>query len=149
MINHHASCVAFANFGVLIRGASGSGKSTLALQLIDSDGFGLGQKRLRAKLVADDQVILQKRANKLVAKPPTALVGLIEVRGVGILAAAVKKSVTVKLIVDLAALASVNRLPELADLKTELEGVVLPRIAITQHNPAAAAILRAVLHSMM
>ena len=50
----HASCVAFGNKAVLIRGKPGSGKSDLVLQLIDAQGYGLGAKLLRAKLVADD-----------------------------------------------------------------------------------------------
>ena len=42
----HASCVAFGDVGVLIRGKSGSGKSSLCLRLIDGEGFGLGTTAL-------------------------------------------------------------------------------------------------------
>ena len=149
MNNHHASCVAFGRSGVLIRGASGSGKSTLALQLIDGEGFGLGQKRLRATLVADDQVILQQKLRKLIASPPPALAGLIEIRGVGILPAKFKKFVTVKLVVELLPASSIQRLPNSKEIEIDIEGVLFPRIAIAAHDTAAAAILRAALHSVM
>ena len=54
----HASCVAFGNKAVLIRGKPGSGKSDLVLQLIDGSGYGLGAKLLQAKLVASNPVIM-------------------------------------------------------------------------------------------
>ncbi|MBT7294587.1 MAG: serine/threonine protein kinase, partial [Rhodospirillaceae bacterium] len=44
---NHATCIALAGKGVLLRGFSGAGKSDLALRLIDGG----------AKLVADDQVL--------------------------------------------------------------------------------------------
>jgi HPr kinase/phosphorylase len=67
----HASCAARDGHGVLLTGPPGSGKSDLLLRLLDL-GFAL---------VADDQVEIQDRA----ARPPPALAGLLEVRGLGIL----------------------------------------------------------------
>jgi HPr kinase/phosphorylase len=66
----HGSCVARDGAGVLIIGASGSGKSDLTLRLLGR-GF---------DLVADDQVDLDHG----LASAPEALVGLLEVRGLGI-----------------------------------------------------------------
>ncbi len=149
MTSIHASCVAVGSHGILMRGASGSGKSTLCLQLIDGEGYGLGRKTLRARLVADDQVELFPRKGKLVARPPASLAGLIEIRGVGILATTYKKSVILKLVVDLLPPTQVERLPDQSDQQTEIEGIKLPRIAIAAGNPAAAAIVRSALQYLV
>ncbi|MBE1285923.1 MAG: serine kinase [Rhodobacteraceae bacterium] len=71
----HASCVAYQNQGLLIKGDSGSGKSSLALQLM----------ALGASLVADDRVILEDVEGHLLASAPPPLRGLIEMRGIGLL----------------------------------------------------------------
>ena len=149
MTSIHASCVAVGSHGILIRGASGSGKSTLCLQLIDGEGYGLGRKTLRARLVADDQVELFPRKGKLVARPPASLAGLIEIRGAGILATTYKKSVILKLVVDLLPPTQVERLPDQSDQQTEIEGVKLARIAIAIDNPAVTAIVRSALQYLV
>jgi HPr kinase/phosphorylase len=66
----HASCVAREGEGVLLLGPSGVGKSDLALRLIDQ-GF---------CLVADDRVDIADG----IARAPSRLAGLLEVRGLGI-----------------------------------------------------------------
>jgi HPr kinase/phosphorylase len=87
----HASCVAVDGRGILIRGASGTGKSALALQLM----------ALGARLIADDQTILTRIDNRLQANCPAATRGMIEARGVGILAADTLDHADILLIVDL------------------------------------------------
>lgn len=62
--------------GVLIEGASGSGKSDLALRALDC-GF---------QLVADDRVLVWTSEGRLYGRAPDTLRGLIEVRGLDILA---------------------------------------------------------------
>ncbi|WP_299722993.1 HPr kinase/phosphatase C-terminal domain-containing protein [uncultured Tateyamaria sp.] len=71
----HASSVALDGKGVLITGASGSGKSSLALQLM----------AMGCTLVADDQTELARQDDLLWASAPTAILGVIEARGVGLL----------------------------------------------------------------
>lgn len=66
----HGSCVSREGNGVLLLGPPGSGKSDLVLRLLHH-GF---------SLVADDRVDI---ANG-VARAPSALAGLLEVRGFGI-----------------------------------------------------------------
>lgn len=73
----HASSVALDGRGVLIIGKSGSGKSGLALQLM---AFG-------AMLVSDDQILLIAKDGWPFATAPDATRGMIEARGVGLLAA--------------------------------------------------------------
>lgn len=87
----HASCVAFDKRGILILGASGTGKSGLAIGLL----------ALGASLISDDKTILTEQSGLLVAQCPTAIKGMIEVRGVGLLAAEAKGSAIVTLVIDL------------------------------------------------
>ena len=141
----HATCIAFGKVGVLIRGPSGSGKSSLALRLIDGEGYGLGDKKLKATLVGDDQVLLWVDRKRLGATPAPQLAGLIEVRGLGILSAAYKRRVQIKLVVDLMPAASIPRLPEEGFDTVELEGISVPRIALDATAAPAPAALRAAL----
>ena len=76
LLNIHASCVAIGGKGVLLLGASGAGKSDLALRLIDGG----------AQLVSDDRCDLFVRGGKLCAGAPARIAGLIELRGIGIVA---------------------------------------------------------------
>ncbi|MCT2558581.1 HPr kinase/phosphatase C-terminal domain-containing protein [Tsuneonella sp. YG55] len=71
---HQATAVAIGGRGLLIEGPPGCGKTTLALTLIDRG----------ATLIGDDGVRLHAEAGVLLATPPSATAGLIEVRGVGI-----------------------------------------------------------------
>ena len=147
MINVHATCVAFGSFGVLIRGPSGSGKSSLALRLIDAEGFGVGPNKLTAKLVADDQVMLEQKASGVSATPPAALAGKLEIRGLGIIPLDYLKAAQLRLVVDLLPYSSIPRMPDSVDANVELLSVVLPRLMLDGLSVDAAAKLRtAVVH---
>lgn len=63
--------------GVLVRGPSGAGKSDLALRALGS-GW---------RLVADDRTVVWVSGGALFARAPSTLRGLIEARGLGVLAA--------------------------------------------------------------
>ena len=101
-VNIHASCVAIGHKGVLILGDSGAGKSDLALRLID-DG---------ARLVCDDRAELYLANGGLCARAPKSIAGLIEVRGLGLIALPCRKTVRLALTVKLGAMA--KRLPDVA-----------------------------------
>jgi HPr kinase/phosphorylase len=104
-INLHANCVlltAPVTTGILILGDSGSGKSDLTLRLIDQG----------ALLVADDRTELFVETGKLKARAPAALAGLIEIRGIGIVALPYEKTAQIGLVVQLAARSDIPRLPE-------------------------------------
>jgi serine kinase of HPr protein (carbohydrate metabolism regulator) len=126
----HASCVALGGSGVLLRGPSGAGKSDLALRLIEAG----------AELVADDRVVLQRDDARLIARPPAALAGLIEARGVGILRLAHRPEVPLALVVDLVAPAAVERLPE--PQAERLLGLMLPRLALDAFAASTPAKIR-------
>ena len=122
----HASCVALEGRGVLLVGASGAGKSTLALRMI----------ALGAELVADDRLTLRREGDRVIAAPPPAIAGLIEARGVGLLAAEHLASAPVRLAVDLDR-DETDRLPPLRQI--DLCGLTLPLFRRTNgpHFPAA------------
>jgi HPr kinase/phosphorylase len=117
----HASCVAVSDRGLLIIGPSGSGKSGLALDLM----------ALGAVLVADDQTELSLQSDKVIARSPASLAGMIEARGVGILTAPYQAGVAISLVVDLA-LAESDRLPPFR--KTKLLGLSVD-LVLGQGNP--------------
>jgi serine kinase of HPr protein (carbohydrate metabolism regulator) len=129
----HATCVALAGKGVLLRGPPSAGKSDLALRLIDRG----------AHLVADDQVVLRRAGPTLRAEPPEPLAGLLEVRGLGIFRLP-WLSTELRLIVDLAeAGAPLERLPEPREL--ELLGATFPAISLDPDTASAVARVRAAL----
>lgn len=97
----HATCVAFGGHGVLLLGPPGAGKSDLALRLIDGG----------ATLVADDRVMLSRAGAGLLAAPPDALAGLLEIRGTGIVRMPHAAPVPVVLAAELAASGTLERLP--------------------------------------
>lgn len=115
----HASCVARDDAGVLLLGPPGCGKSDLVLRLLDR-GFAL---------VADDRVEIADG----IARPAPGLAGLLEVRGLGIVALPHVASARLVLAVDLAG--KPDRLPEPATEKR----LGLPMIAVDPAAPTAAA----------
>lgn len=134
--NIHASCVSVGGKGVLLLGESGAGKSDLALRLIDGG----------ARLVADDRCELFLRGQKLYARAPETIAGLIEMRGIGIIALPYVKGVAVTLAVRLGT--SPARLPE-RTFYTPPTGlkpkVRVPLITVKAGAAAAPAQIRAAL----
>jgi serine kinase of HPr protein (carbohydrate metabolism regulator) len=123
----HASCVAIENVGCLLLGPSGSGKSDLALRLVMDH---------KARLVADDQVALERRADRLVASVPSTLAGLIEVRGLGIMRLAHRARTILGLAIVLVPPDEIERLPE-GDEGVEYLGVALPLLRLTPFEASA------------
>jgi serine kinase of HPr protein (carbohydrate metabolism regulator) len=62
--------------GALVSGSSGSGKSDLMVRALDA-GF---------RLVADDRTVAWSSEQRLFGRAPEKLLGLIELRGLGVLA---------------------------------------------------------------
>lgn len=126
----HASCVAIDGRAVLICGASGSGKSDLALRLIDR-GF---------TLVSDDQTIVHKRGNRLLASAPATIHGKLEIRGIGIVPMPTKDDVPVALVVELTS--DIQRLPD-ESRERMVAGMPVPLItvdAMTASAPSKVAL---------
>ena len=132
----HATAVAIDGGAVLLRGPPGCGKSDLALRLIDGG----------ARLIADDQAVLLRRDNRIQVRAPATIVGLLEVRGVGILRLDTLDGAPLALVVDLVPAAQVERLPE-PRWETVL-GLAVPLIALAPFEASAAAKLRFALRTL-
>jgi HPr kinase/phosphorylase len=122
----HASAVLIGAKAALIRGPAGSGKSRLAFALVQAATQGALPF---ARLVGDDRVHVEACAGRLLVRPAAALAGLIEIRGLGIRRLIFEPIAAVGLVVDLAA-AAAERHPAQAALRTTVEGVELPRLAV-------------------
>ncbi len=125
----HASCVAAGYGSVLIRGVAGSGKSALAQSLIALGG----------RLVADDRTLIELSDGWPCATAPEAIRGLIEARGVGLLAAVLQLRAKVTLIVDLDR-TETERLPPYR--QTEILGQPLPLLLKVESPHFAPTILQ-------
>ncbi len=120
----HASSVALAGRAVLIMGASGAGKSDLALRLIDR-GF---------TLVSDDQTLVRRDDDTLLASAPAQIAGKLEIRGIGIIDMATQSEVPITLAVELKS--DIARLPD-DSREFPLLGVPLPLITIDAMTASA------------
>jgi HPr kinase/phosphorylase len=130
----HATTVALGRAAILLRGASGAGKSDLALRFLAAPPtWPIG--RLPRLLVSDDQTRLALDAGRLIATAPAAILGKLEVRGVGIIDVTVAPPTELRLVVDLVATADLERLPE-SD-KIEFLGVSVPLCKLTPFEASA------------
>jgi len=140
----HGTCVSLGGEGVLILGEPGSGKSALALRLIDEPGYGISGVLLRSELVADDQVIVTRGRDRLMASAPAALRGKLEIRGLGIVTLTTPPSVPLALVVKLQDHSAIERLPDPATF--DILGMALPLAEIDGRMPSAPARMRAALN---
>ena len=122
----HASTIAKDGRAVLITGPSGSGKSDLALRLLDR-GF---------TLVSDDQTIVRKDGDRLLASAPPTIAGKLEVRGIGIVEVERINDVPVALILDLTS--DIQRLPD-DSRERPILGVPLPFVTLDAMPASAPA----------
>lgn len=122
----HASAVLAGAGAVLIRGPAGSGKSRLALNLIQAASSG---HLIFARLVADDRVYVEAAHDRLIARPPAALAGLLEVRGLGIQRLPYEPMAVVSWVVDLD-VAEPMRMPDDKAAHAVVAGVRIRRLAV-------------------
>lgn len=120
MIRHAGLIAAWSSgrwLGALIEGPSGAGKSDLAIRAIQQ-GF---------RLVADDRVLLWASGGRLWGRAPDALHGLIEMRGLDVVAEPALRFCEVGLVVRLGA---PERIPDAA-----FEDVMGVRTPVVEANP--------------
>jgi serine kinase of HPr protein (carbohydrate metabolism regulator) len=120
----HASTVATEGRAVVILGPSGSGKSDLALRLLDR-GF---------TLISDDQTLIKKDGERLMASAPPNIAGKLEIRGIGIVDMETVTNIPVALLVELTS--EIQRLPD-ENRERPLLGITLPLISIDAMTASA------------
>jgi serine kinase of HPr protein (carbohydrate metabolism regulator) len=121
--------------GVLVEGESGSGKSDLMLRTL-SQGW---------SLVADDRVLIWRDGDRLFGRAPEPLDGLIEVRGLGVLAAPRRAFAEIILAVLCVGSGEVERWPEPQPLRLFDLALPLARLAALEAS-APAKFARALSH---
>ena len=122
----HASTVAIDGRAVLITGPSGAGKSDLTLRLLDR-GF---------TLVSDDQTIVKREGDRLVALPPPQLAGKLEIRGIGIVEMPYESGIPVALLVELTS--EIQRLPD-DSRERPILGLGVPLVSVDAMTASAAS----------
>ena len=127
--SRHATAVAIDGRALLITGASGAGKSTLALEMI----------ALGASLICDDQVMLTREGNVVIASAPGNAPAMIEARGMGLIpVGALAPPTPITLIMDLD-IVEAQRLPRAR--AAALLGVYIRSLRKPERLSAAALVL--------
>lgn len=133
----HASAVLVGAKAVLIRGPAGSGKSRLAWDLLEAARQGALPF---ARLIGDDRVHIEAHAGRLLVRPAETLIGLLEIRGLGIRRLPYEPLAAIGVVVDLAA-EDAARMPEAEALEADVSGLSLPRLPVGPGHSALPAVL--------
>jgi HPr kinase/phosphorylase len=108
----------------------------------------LSGKPKPAALLSDDQVVVTVEQARLLARPPPAIRGLLEVRGLGILKLPFRPQSVLTVVVRLSDVAAIERLPEPQDLTCMILGQNLPLLRLDPRSASAPARVRAALDSL-
>ncbi|MBW9212461.1 MULTISPECIES: HPr(Ser) kinase/phosphatase [Terrabacteria group] len=147
----HGVLVSVDGVGVLITGASGMGKSETALELIHHGHI----------LVADDRVDISYVHNDLYGRTPELLMGLLEIRGIGIIdvekmfgVSAIRHRSKIDLVIDLVPFDNQKEYDRIGgeDLEhMEILGVSVPKLTLPISAGRSLAVLveTAVKHFML
>jgi len=111
--------------GVLLQGASRAGKSDLALRALEQ-GWAL---------IADDRTLIWTCDGRLFGRCPGAIAGLIEARGVGVVASPTRDFAEIVLAVTCVAREYVERFPD--EVSETWLGCDTPRINLAALEPSA------------
>ena len=123
----HATCISVQGRGILLSGPPGCGKSDLALRLINGHA---------ARLVADDQVVVERRGSMLVGSAPKHLRGLFEVRGLGIVRMEYEHTAGLAMLFRLKSWQDIERMP---DHPVRQFGILGIDLAETDLDPSASS----------
>ena len=130
----HATAIAIGKRAIIIRGPSGSGKSDLALRCLAMSASQLLASP--ARLVADDQVLVTREGMSLVVTAPQALLGRLEVRGLGIIEMDPEQAAKVILIADIVERSRIERHPDPWPM-VDLLGLSVPLLSVSAFDASA------------
>jgi serine kinase of HPr protein (carbohydrate metabolism regulator) len=133
--NIHATAIVVGKRGLLFVGPSGTGKSMMAFTCLAI----ARRARAFAALVADDQVFLDRRDERIFASCPPTIAGLIELRGSGIVRMDHVESAPLDLAIKVVSLGETERLPpEFEHLELgEIGRLPMVRVADSATDPLA------------
>jgi HPr kinase/phosphorylase len=94
----HATAIEVAGLGLLIRGPSGAGKSRLACDML----FHAGEAGRAGFLIGDDRIMLWREGERLLARGHPAILGKLEIRGLGLVEPRTKPVTAIDWAIDLA-----------------------------------------------
>jgi serine kinase of HPr protein (carbohydrate metabolism regulator) len=137
----HGTAIAVGTTGILIVGRSGAGKTELALSLLSA----ARRAGHFAALVSDDQVYTEAAHGRIIATPPAAIRGKIEVRGTGIGTQPVIDAAVIALVLEPVQLTSANRIPEENQYWESPQGVRLPKLFLDRQHAVPFEALSSVL----
>jgi serine kinase of HPr protein (carbohydrate metabolism regulator) len=132
----NATAIAIAGRAALIQGSSGAGKSDLALRCLAQGASPLLPDA--ARLVADDWVRVVRTGDRLRAEAPEAILGKLEVRGLGIVAVEYAGPAEVALVVEIVPASDIERLPD-PSARASLMGLQLPLLRVAAFEASATA----------
>ncbi|MBB3660449.1 serine kinase of HPr protein (carbohydrate metabolism regulator) [Rhizobium sp. BK650] len=139
MINIHATAIVIGKTGLLFTGPSGWGKSMTAFTCMAE----ARRQGLFSALVADDQVLLSKQDNAVIATCPPAIAGLIELRGTGIIRQNHVAQAAMHIAILPGSPTGENRLPEEGETAVLAEGCELPVLRLLPNLSLPLAVLMA------
>jgi HPr kinase/phosphorylase len=134
--NFHGTTLSVGSWAAMIIGPPGTGKSDLALRCLTAGPSPLVPHP--ARLISDDQTLLQCRNGQIYASPPATIRGKLEVRGLGLIDVDVSEAARLVLIVDLAA-PPLDRIPPEPLPTVPILGQPIPRIGLAAFEPSASA----------
>jgi serine kinase of HPr protein (carbohydrate metabolism regulator) len=138
-VNIHATAIIVGQTGLLFVGPSGWGKSMLAFAcLTEAQRIGVG-----AALVADDQVMISRRDGAVIATCPSAIAGMIELRGTGIVRISHVNETRMHYAIVPASASGEDRLPPEDEMLSVAQGIELPAIRLLANLPFPLAVLMA------
>jgi len=137
MYKMHASVVSIDGKAVLLRGPPGSGKSDLSLRLMDGG----------AELISDDYVDLHEKNGVLIAEGPKTILGMMEVRGLGLVTMPYIDHGIVFLACDLMPAERIERMPDKAEY-LQVEGLEVPLMQLDAMAASAPARIKLALKRM-
>lgn len=126
----HGTAIVIGETGLLITGPSGAGKSMLAMRCLEA-------ARLRGwhhGLIGDDRVRLEVASGRLLARSPSIIAGLAEIRGSGLVPVSARAVAVVHLIVAPGVATGSDRVP-VENEKGEFEGLALPLVRLLYEAP--------------